>query len=138
MSAAQGFGIGLGIVALIFGASAVANHLEEEAIRAAVPKPTTAWSKIAFDADHNLYWDLRRIAADPRVPAHLRQLAEKGARLVHQHWLAPGHAGYGIEPTQSTVTMYNWCGANYGSGPCINIIDCACRDHDIARRMAFG
>ena len=31
-----------------------------------------------------------------------------------------------------------WCGANYGSAECLNEIDCACRDHDLARQMAFG
>lgn len=138
-SVGQSIVIGLAATAGLFVAGVVAaSVVEDAAIKRAVPKPTSAWSKIAHDADHKLYADLKRIAANPRIPKNLRQLAQKGAQLIHQHWLKPGYAGYGIERSQSTLTLYNWCGANYGRGPCINVIDCACRDHDLARQQAFG
>ena len=137
-SVGQGVLIALAAAGVVVAGALVVNAAEEAAIKAAVPKPTSAWSKIAYEADLKLYADLKRIAANPRIPKNLRQLAQKGAQLVHQHWLKPGYAGYGIEPTRSAVTIYNWCGANYGSGECLNEIDCACRDHDLARQNAFG
>ncbi len=102
-----------------------------------VPRVRREKSSIAEVADWKLHRDLLSIASDPTQPLKLRTLAKLGARLLHKLWLAPGHAGHAFEEHDGGMTMYNWCGANYGHGRCINAIDCACREHDMARRTAF-
>lgn len=128
-----GFGLMLG-VGLGLGLLAVASSVES-----AVPTPTGPRSPIAYEADHAFFNRLVSIWRDPRIPATLRQQAGTIARFFHQYWLEAGHAGRDIvRGSGGRFTLYNWCGAGYGGGPCLNAIDCACRDHDLARLQAFG
>lgn len=84
------------------------------------------------DADQRLVTAWDEIARTGWIPAARRRLAAEFAFWYRAVWINTGRTGSRL-PTAIKIPLYgNWCGPNYGSGPCLDEIDCACRDHDLA------
>lgn len=92
--------------------------------------------RIRQDADAALLRRLEAIAADGRLDVTKRSAADTGARLFRLLWINPGHSGSAL-PVEFKLKIYgSWCGPGYGGGPCVDEIDCLCRDHDQQYQLA--
>ena len=109
---------------LVFGALALATSPS-----ATQRQQKTDARRIRQTADRRLLRRLVQIAEGGRK-ARTRAIAWQGASLFKQHWIDAGRSG-DRPPAGFRREFYgHWCGPGYGSGRCIDEIDCACKDHD--------
>jgi len=86
-------------------------------------------------ADQRLLRDLVGIAEDRRVKLATRQTAWRLATWFERLWLS-GLSGSRWPAGLRFPIHGNWCGPGHGGGPCVDVIDRACRRHDLAYEHA--
>ncbi len=86
--------------------------------------------EIRQQADRWLLDQLVGVSQDPLMLESARRIAWAGASLFRNLWIESGRSG-SVLPSSFKLRLYgNWCGPGYGGGPCIDEIDCLCREHD--------
>lgn len=117
--------VGLGLAAGL-GVGLVVHGVETASRRAKAARA------IRRAADRELYAGLVRLSRDPWADPALRRLAAVAADGFKAMWLDAGHSGRALPSSERLALYGNWCGPGHGGGPCIDALDCLCRDHDLA------
>lgn len=121
---------------LIAGASLVVaalwglNKLLSPSPRRLSPREAQARA-IRQQADRMLLARFHKLAVDPRL-SMWKHLVAGAAETLMAIWIGAGLSGQAM-PDDVKIQIYGrWCGPGVGSGPCIDLIDCACKQHDLA------
>ena len=114
-----GLAAGLGVGLVVHGVETISRRAKQaRAIRRA--------------ADRELYAGLVQLSRDRWADPRIRSLAALAADGFKTMWLDAGHSGRALPASERLALYGNWCGPGHGGGPCIDRLDCLCRNHDLA------